>query len=85
MRQYRPTIEELKKRYSMELARKRMARLRREKRPPDYKEARIPDNSEPWLPHPPRSVAECAWINEQITNSIEEWKRQNPRFFSSTS
>lgn len=74
MRQYRPTIEELKKRYSMELARKRMARLRREKRPPDYKDVRTPDNSEPWLPHPPRSVAECAWINEQVTQFARAWK-----------
>ena len=83
MRQYRPTIEELKKRYSMELARKRMARLRREKRPPDYKEVRIPDNSEPWLPHPPRSVDECAWINEQMRQSIESWKKIYPKTFSS--
>lgn len=85
MRQYRPSIEELKKRYSMELVRKRMARLRLEKRPPGEKMVCTPDNSEPWLPHPPRSVAECAWINEQITNSIKEWKLLNPKFFSSTS
>lgn len=85
MRQYRPSIEDLKKRYSMELARKRMARLRQEKRPSGEKVVRTPDNSEPWLPHPPRSVAECAWINEQVTKSIKEWKLQNPKFFSSTS
>ena len=63
MRQYRPTIEELKKRYAMELARKRMRRLRVEKYPELATSRPIPDNSEPWMTHPPRSVAECAWIN----------------------
>jgi hypothetical protein len=82
MRQYRPTIEELKKRYSMDLARKRMARLRREKRPPDANQKRIPDNSEPWLPHPPRSFADCVWINEQITQFAEAWRA---RFLKSPS
>ncbi len=83
MHQYRPTIEELKKRYSMDLARRRMARLRREKRPPGAKQVRTPDNSEPWLPHPPRSVAECARINEQIRFSIESCKRMFPKIYSS--
>ena len=74
MRQYRPSIDELKKRYSMALARKRMTRLRHEKYPELAKRTPIPDNSVPWLPHPPRSVAECAWINQEVIKFAALWK-----------
>lgn len=85
MKQYRPTIEELKLRYSREMARKRMIRIRHEKNPGLATRTPIPDNSEPWLPHLPRSVAECAWINEQITKQAESWKSYYLRTPSSES
>jgi hypothetical protein len=43
----------------------------------------IPDNSEPWLPHPVRSVAEAMWISDQIGKNIEQWKQTLPKIFSS--
>ncbi len=76
MRQYRPTIEQLKKRYSADMARRKRMEKIRASRPAGYKEGRIPDNSEPWLPHLPRSVAECMWISDQISTRIETWKKE---------
>lgn len=74
MRQYRPTIEELKKRYSREMAQRKMLAKRHAANPSLAMRPRIPDNSEPWLPHLPRSVAECLWISDQISKEIEKWR-----------
>lgn len=76
MRQYRPTIEQLKKRYSADMARRKMISKWESSRPPGYKKVQIPDNSEPWLPHLPRSLAECRWISDQISNRVGEWKKE---------
>lgn len=73
MRQYRPTIEQLKKRYSSDMARRKMQERRDAARDPLAKRTKIPDNSEPWLPHPPRSVAEAMWISDQITADMLRW------------
>lgn len=75
MRQYRPTIEELKKRYSADMARRKMQERRDARRDPNEKRLPIPDNSEPWLPHKPRSLAECMWISEQVSHRTEQWKQ----------
>lgn len=83
MRQYRPTIEQLKKRYSSDMARRKMQQRRDAARDPAAKRTQIPDNSEPWLPHKPRSIAECAWVSEQVAENIELWKRTLPKIFSS--
>jgi len=85
MRQYRPTIEQLKKRYSSEMARKKMIAKRHAANPSLATRNRIPDNSEPWLPHGglPRSLEECAWISEQVGKEIEQWKQILPKIFSS--
>ncbi len=75
MRQYRPTIEELKKRYSSEMARKMMIAKRHAANPSLATRNKIPDNSEPWLPHKPTSLAECIWISEQVAAKIDAWKQ----------
>ena len=75
MRQIRPTIEELKKRYSSAMARRKMLERRHAARPPGAKVVKTPDNSEPWLPHPPRSLAECMWISDQVSRRVEEWQQ----------
>ena len=75
MRQIRPTIDELKKRYSCAMARRKMTERRHAARPSDYKVVKTPDNSEPWLPHPPQSLAECMWISDQVSRRINEWKQ----------
>lgn len=74
IRQYRPTIEQLKKRYSADMARRKMQQRRDAQRDPNAKRVQIPDNSEPWLPHKPRSLAECVWVSEQINQRTEQWK-----------
>ncbi|HCN30765.1 MAG TPA: hypothetical protein DIT64_18995 [Verrucomicrobiales bacterium] len=73
MKQYRPTIEQLKKRYSADMARRKMQARRDAARDPNAKRVRIPDNSEPWLPHPVRSVADAMWISDQITADMRQW------------
>ncbi|MGI8605513.1 MAG: hypothetical protein ACR2OZ_21265 [Verrucomicrobiales bacterium] len=73
MRQYRPTIEQLKLRYSCEMARRKMIERRHAAKPGLLNGPRIPSNSEPWLPHLPRSVAECMWVSDQITKEMERW------------
>ena len=83
MKQYRPTIEQLKKRYSQEMARRKMIE-RRHARHPEFASRRpIPDNSEPWLPHLPRTADECWWGSEQVALNIEQWKMTYPKIFSS--
>ena len=73
MKQYRPTIEQLKKRYSADMARRMMQARRDAKRDPNEKRVQIPDNSEPWLPHPVRSLAEAMWISDQIAADMDRW------------
>ena len=73
MRQIRPTIDELKKRYSCAMARRQMTARRHAARPRDAKVVKTPDNSEPWPPHPPRTLAECMWISDQIAKEVEKW------------
>jgi hypothetical protein len=81
----RPSIEALKLRYSRDLMRKKMLERHRAERPEIMNSLRTPDNSVSWLPHPPRTVAECMWISDQITEEIEQWKNDYPRTFSSES
>lgn len=81
----RPSIEELKQRYSRELMRKKMLERHRAERPELADAPRTPDNSVSWLGRPPRTVAECMWISDQITEEIEQWKSDYPQIFSSAS
>lgn len=73
MRQCRPTIDQLKKRYSSDMARRKMQERRDAKRDPNAKRVQIPDNSEPWLTHPVQTLAEAMWISDQITNDMRRW------------
>lgn len=83
MKQYRPTIEELKLRYSRQLAQRKMIERRHAANPGLANRKPIPDNSEPWLPYPPRNIEECAWISKQVAESIATWRQTYPRIFSS--
>jgi hypothetical protein len=74
MKQYRPTIEQLKKRYSADMAQRKVQARRDAARDPNEKRVQIPDNSEPWLPHKPESLAECIWIADQFSTRIDQWK-----------
>lgn len=75
MKQIRPSIDELKRRYSRMLAQRKMIERRHAEHPELANRKPIPDNSEPWLPHKPRSLAECIWVSDQITKHISEWKQ----------
>ena len=83
MRQIRPTIDELKKRYSCAMARRKMIERHHAAHPGLANATKTPDNSEPWLPHPPRTVDECAWIAAQVGGVVATWKRTFPKIFSS--
>ncbi|MDP1591175.1 MAG: hypothetical protein Q8M07_25700 [Prosthecobacter sp.] len=74
MKQYRPTIEQLKQRYSADMARRKVQARRDAARDPNEKRVQNPDNSEPWLPHLPKSLAECMWIADQVSQRTEQWK-----------
>ena len=78
MRQIRPTIEELKKRYSRAMAQRKMTERRHAQRPSLATAPKIPDNSEPWPPHPPRTLAECMWISDQVGRFIEHQRKRLP-------
>ncbi len=71
---YRPSIEQLKKRYAADMARRKMQARRDMARDPGARKVRTPDNSEPWLPDPVRSVADAMRISDQITADMREWK-----------
>ncbi len=73
MRQIRTSIEELKKRYSRAMAQRKMTERRHAAHPNLATARKTPDNSEPWLPHPPRSLAECMWISDQVSKEVEKW------------
>jgi len=73
MRQYRPSIEQLKKRYAADMARRKVQARRDAARDPNAKRCPIPDNSEPWLPHPVSSRAEAMWISDQIAADMRRW------------
>jgi hypothetical protein len=71
MKRYTPSLERVwDEWHRRERARKhREARLARglpERRP-------IPDNSEPWLPHEPRTLDDLLFISDSIEKSIREW------------
>ena len=83
MKTIRPSIDELKRRYSRMLAQRKMIERRHAEHPELANRKPIPDNSEPWLPHKPRNIEECAWVSAQIAKSVETWKLTYPRIFSS--
>lgn len=33
----------------------------------------IPDNSTPWLPHPPRSIEDLIYISDRVAEVVKEW------------
>jgi hypothetical protein len=72
-RQLRPSIEALKLRYSRELARRKMVERRSADRAGRNCKARVPDNSQPWFPDLPQSLAECIWISDQIAVDDEKF------------
>lgn len=37
---------------------------------------KIPPNSEPWLPHPPRSLDDLFYISEQVGQNAAAWKAE---------
>lgn len=57
------------------MARRNMLQRRDAKHNPNQKPVQIPDNSEPWLPHKPRSLADCFYIADQINQHTDQWKQ----------
>lgn len=57
--------------------RKSPANVRRrfgKRKPRDPFGARIPPNSDPWLEHPPRSIADLIRVSDAISEAKRKWK-----------
>jgi len=67
MRPYRPRVEQQKRRYSLELA---LKRLRREGK---QRVRRIGSNSEPWLANP-RTLDDAEKISDQVAEAASQWE-----------
>jgi hypothetical protein len=53
---------------------KRMQKWRAARKPRIGRQ--IPDNSEPWLPHPPRTIADLYYISDRVAEEVEKWGPQ---------
>lgn len=71
MKRYTPSLERVwDEWHRRERARKhRAARIARGL----PEKSRTPDNSEPWLPHEPRTLDDLLSISDRVRNSIIEW------------
>lgn len=47
---------------------------RRAVRGPNYKHRPIPDNSEPWLKHPPRTIEDLFYISDRVAEEAAKWR-----------
>jgi len=54
---------------------KRIAKRHLE-RPPCPDRPRIPDNSEPWLKHPPRTISDLFYISDRVAEVAAKWGPQ---------
>jgi len=58
--------------YADVLVMRRLRKKREEKLGGPIAQSKITDNSEPWL-EKPKSLADCLWINEQVTKLSERY------------
>ncbi len=74
MKQYRPSVDEQRRRYSSMIC-QRVLRRRQGKSP---ERNSIPDNSEPWLPGGVKSMADAMWISDRIEEDMVRWQIKRP-------
>jgi hypothetical protein len=48
-------------------------------RPQASERPRTPDNSEPWLKHPPRTLEDLVYISDRVAEVVEQWKPKATR------
>ena len=74
MKRYTPSLERVWDEWTRrERARKRTAARIARGLPA---RSRIPDNSEPWLPHEPRTLDDLLFVAEQVRSHAEAWKAE---------
>jgi hypothetical protein len=72
MKRYTPSLERI---WDEWVSRERIRKLREGRRARGLPErSRTPDNSEPWLPHEPRTLDDLLFIAEQVRTHAEVWK-----------
>ncbi len=69
---YRTPREFVMREYADVLTMRRLRKKREEKLGRPIPKSKITDNSEPWM-EKPNSVADCLWINEQVTKLTERY------------
>lgn len=70
MKRHTPSLESV----WAEWERRRRHEKRLAERPaPARPRPRTPDNSEPWLPHPPRTLAEIFYISDRVAEVVATW------------
>ena len=76
MKGYRTPIQKLKEDYARMLGQRRMQRQRESR--PGYSEQKnnTPDNSEPFLSHPPASFADLVKIAKAATQHADECRQR---------
>lgn len=57
-----------------EWEREKRAAKRRAARGPQYKPRPTPDNSEPWLKHPPRTIEDLFYISDRVAEEAAKWR-----------
>jgi hypothetical protein len=69
LKRHTPSLESVWDEWEREkrAAKRRAARPQRPDRP------RTPDNSEPWLKHPPRSISDLFYISDKVAEVVEKW------------
>jgi hypothetical protein len=73
---YRTPREFVMQEYADVLTMRRLRKKREEKLGHPIPKSKITDNSEPWL-QKPSSIADCLWINEQVTKLSERYAPQS--------
>lgn len=56
-----------------EWEREKRAAKRRAARGPLPKRRQIPDNSEPWLKHPPQTIGDLFYISDKVAEQVAKW------------
>ncbi len=78
MKQYRPNVDEQRRRYSSMICQRILRR--RQGKPLERTPERnfTLDNSEPWLPGGVHSMADAMWISDRIKEDMERWQIKPP-------
>ncbi len=75
-KRYTPPLERVWAEWHRRERARKMQAARRARGEPER--APIPDSSEPWLPHPPRTLEDLLYISEQVAETKATWFKEFP-------